>query len=160
MSAIQFITGKAALVNFLAGIKAEAIEQLDQRNINASGALKRSTNYAVNVDVGRVDASLFALSYWETAGSGSPPGTVANLTALKAWALDKGIIKGVADPSGFAQTVKDNILLWGSNDWIAGNENVYIRSVENAAPKVAPMLLAFARDYSTPIAAEFKKAFG
>ena len=70
MTPIPFISGEAALRNFIEQVREDVDRQLDERKINASGALKRSNRAEVVMGMGSSSATLYALDYWHTAGSG------------------------------------------------------------------------------------------
>ncbi len=91
MADTTYINGSAALRSFMQGIHSRVNELLDEREINASGRLQRSNRVDLRESVSASTGVLSALSYWRTAGSGSPPGTAVEWTALQRWALDKGL---------------------------------------------------------------------
>jgi len=109
LSSLRFISGRAALENFIHGYSDEAQQELEARNINATGALSKSHRVEVVEGERVMTGTLFDLSYWTKAGSGSPPGTVASLEGLKGWLLDKGIVKGNEPTEWIAALIQDRI---------------------------------------------------
>ena len=159
MSEIRFISGEAALRNFLHAYSEEARGQLVERNINASGALSRSHRIDVGVSGNATTGELLGLSYWTKAGSGSPPGTVANLDKLKEWALVKGIAKDVDNPTRFAELVQDKIYTEGSKDFRERNPNVYREVAKRMQGRVPDIIQAFLSDIPKPMGEVFTAAF-
>ena len=159
MGAILFITGEAALRAFVNGVSEEAQQGLDDRNINASGRLRASHRVEVVTDGDSSTGTLFGLSYWTKAGSGSPPGTVADLTGLKEWLLNKGIVKNVTDPERIAVLIQDKIYEFGSRDFRERNPNVYREVADRKADQMAPVIRAFLRDIENPVDKTFTAAF-
>ena len=160
MTIIRFISGEAALHDFLHGIMSETETALDDRNINASGKLKASNQTEVFNESGFTVGKFSALSYWVNAGSGTRRGTLVKLDDLKGWLLDKGLVKELdARAVAIAKKIQDDILHDGSRDFVMNNPNVYRESVREAEPRIANVLLAFARDINDPVATEFRKAF-
>ena len=158
MTTIRFISGQAALVDFIHGIHVEVDKGLDARNINASGRLKRSNRTEVAPGVGSTSATLYALSYWKNAGSGSPPGTKAEPSDLAQWAIDKGLANNDRAALKLGYLVARKIERFGSKQYREGGDNVYDKAIEAARPKIPDVLRAFLSDYRQPIAAEFAKA--
>jgi hypothetical protein len=156
MSEPIFISGEAALRNFIQGIHADVDGQLDARNINASGALKKSNRTEVVTGLASSSATLYAYSYWTKAGSGSEPGTKVSPDALAKWAIDKGLANNERRALRIGLLVSRKILKEGSKQYREGGENVYANAVENAAPKVEAVLSAFLRDIPTALVREFK----
>lgn len=159
MSEIRFISGEAALRNFLHAYSEEARGQLVERNINASGALSRSHRIDVGVSGNATTGELLGLSYWTTAGSGSPPGTVANLDGLKAWLLDKGIVKGVDNPSWLAELIQDKIYAEGSKRFRERQPNVYRKLAREKSIEVSEVIKVFLTDIAKPMDSVFTAAF-
>lgn len=159
MSTIRFISGRAALENFIHGYSDEAQRELEARNINATGALSKSHRVEVVEGDRAMTGTLFGLSYWTKAGSGSPPGTVADLDKLKEWALVKGIAKDVDNPTRFAELVQDKIYTEGSKDFRERNPNVYRGAAKRMQPRVPGVIQAFLSDIPKPMGEVFTAAF-
>jgi hypothetical protein len=159
MTTIRFISGAAALSDFIAGIHGDVDDRLDQRGINASGAMKRSNRTDVVPGIESMSANLYALGYWKTAGSGSPPGTKVSGDALMKWAMDKGLAIDERRAARIAIYTQRKIFKEGSKQHRENGENVYQGAVEAAAPKIPELIRAFLSDYREPIATEFKRAF-
>lgn len=156
---ITFISGKAALQAFVGDLHGDVDRRLDQRNINASGALKASNRHEVYEQAEAIVGELSALSYWKNAGSGSPPRTVADFEDLKGWALVKGLTSDLGMAGRIAAAVQDRIYEEGSRDFRERNPNVYTEAVEAAQPRINDVLQAFLRDIDAPMATQFSKAF-
>ena len=159
MTIIRFISGNAALQNFLFGISSDAQAGLDDRNINASGKLRKSHRVEVSDGPSWSTGTFSALAHWTKAGSGSPPGTKAKVDDLKQWALDKGLANNDRAALRLGNLVSRKIEKEGSKDHREGNSNVYSDSIDANLFKIPDMLLAFARDINDPVATEFRKAF-
>ena len=159
MTTVRFINGSAALADFLNGIHRDIDDQLDQRNINASGRLRASNRTEVFSTSADVVGNLFALDYWKTAGSGSPPGTNVELDDLRGWLIDKGIITDLEETKYVALLIQEKILKEGSRDHRERNTNVYVESIRSAQSKMPFILREFLTDFRDPIAEQFSKAF-
>lgn len=159
MTAIRFISGEAALRGFLHDFSEEARGDLVERGINASGALSKSHRVQVTTTGNGTVGELLGLGYWTKAGSGSPPGTVANLDKLKEWALVKGIAKDVDNPTRFAELVQDKIYTEGSKDFRERNPNVYRGAAKRMQPRVPGVIQAFLSDIPKPMGEVFTAAF-
>lgn len=159
MTTLRFISGEAALHDFLHGIMSDTETALDDRNINASGKLKASNRTEVSNGPSWSTGTFSALAHWTKAGSGSPPGTKAKVDDLKQWALDKGLANNDRAALRLGNLVSRKIEKEGSKDHREGNSNVYSDSIDANLFKIPDMLLAFARDINDPVATEFRKAF-
>ena len=159
MGAIQFISGQAALRDYINGIDQDAKDGLDRRNITATGGLKNSHRTEVVTDGDSTKAALYANDYWKRAGSGSPPGTVANIDKLKEWLLAKNLVRGVENPSWLAERIQDKIYLEGSRDFRERNPNEYRETIKRNVSKVPDVLKAFLRDVSAPMDKAFTATF-
>jgi len=159
MTTIRFINGSAALADFLNGIHRDIDDQLDQRNINASGRLRASNRTEVFSTSADVVGNLFALDYWKKAGSGSAPGTDVSVDKLYQWALDKGLTSDQEEAARIGYFTHLKILKEGSYDHRAGNKNVYVQAIESAQSRVPELLREFLIDFRDPIADQFSKAF-
>lgn len=157
MGELRFISGEAALRTFIAKIQGDAIDRLDDRNINSSGRLKRSTTTEVRIGFGSSEATLFALEYWKQAGSGSPPGTKTDPFDLAQWARDKGLANNDRAALKLGVLVSRKIERSGSKDFREGNPNVYIEAIEANADMVPEVLSAFLRDIPSALVSEFKR---
>lgn len=102
---------------------------------------------------------MFALEYWKTAGSGSPPGTNVELDDLRGWLIDKGIITDLEETKYVALLIQEKILKEGSRDHRERNTNVYVESIRSAQSKMPFILREFLIDFRDPIADQFSKAF-
>lgn len=160
MGDLRFISGEAALHQFITGIEADAREGLDDRNINASGALKRSHRTEVTMGIGSSRAAFYALDYWKTAGSGQPPGTSVKVGDLAQWAIDKGLANNERRAARIGYLVSNKILRQGSKDYRDQNPNVYETAIEGRADMVPEVLGAFLRDIPTALVREFKTSLG
>jgi hypothetical protein len=154
-----FISGKAALANFMGNRVANINEALDSRKINASGKLRRTNAYAVDDGPTFTVATLYAQSYWVQAGSGSPPGTKVSLPDLVQWAKDKGLVNNERAALRLAFLTQRKILKEGSRDFRQGNDNVYLKEIDAAQVEIPDVLQTFLRDIDTPLAQQFGKAF-
>lgn len=159
MTIIRFISGNAALQDFLFGISSDAQTGLDDRNINASGRLRQSHRVEVSDGPSFTNGVFSALAHWTKAGSGSPPGTKVNADDLKQWALDKGLANNDRAALRLGNLTARKIELQGSKDHREGNPNVYFDAIEANAYKIPDMLMAFARDFQEPVSAQFRTAF-
>lgn len=154
-----FISGSAALLNFMQGIHSRVNELLDERGINASGRLQRSNRVDLRESVSASTGTLSALSYWRTAGSGSPPGTATEWTALQRWAMDKGLANNKRRAARIAMLVQRKILMGGSNQYREGGKNVYTQAIEEAQERIPSVLRAFLRDTDSRHRKEFIQTF-
>ncbi len=159
MSEIRFISGEAALRQFLDGFDQQAKGELERRNINASGALSKSHRVEVFTSSTATTGEVLGLSYWTKAGSGSPPGTVASLEGLKGWLLDKGIVKGNEPTEWIAALIQDKIYEQGSRDFRERNPNVYRETAKAVEDGVPDVVSAFLKDLTSPIGKAFTAAF-
>lgn len=159
MGDLRFISGEAALRNFIDGIEADASAGLDDRNINASGKLKRSHRTEVTIGTASSTASFYALSYWTEAGSGSPPGTKVDPSALAQWAIDKGLANNERRALRIGYLVSQKIAREGSFYHRTGGENIYSTAIDANAGKIPEVLSTFVRDIPTALVREFKTAF-
>lgn len=57
MSELRFISGEAALRNFIEQVREDVDRQLDERKVNASGALKRSNRTEVVMGMGSIGST-------------------------------------------------------------------------------------------------------
>jgi len=158
MSEIRFTSGRAALDALLSSLERGVQDQLKERNINASGALARSTHTDVFTDDGFTTGSLMALSHWKTAGSGSPPRTRVGYLTLAQWAIDKGLASTRKGAERFGSLLSAKIYDYGSKDFREGNPNVYTEAVRDVQTKVPRVVDAFIKDIATPIKRSFPKA--
>jgi len=159
MGDLRFISGEAALRNFIDGIEADASAELDDRNINASGKLKRSHRTEVTIGTASSTASFYALNYWTESGSGSPPGTKVEPSALAQWAIDKGLANNERRAARIGYLVSQKIAREGSFYHRTGGENVYSTAIDANADKIPEVLSTFVRDIPTALVREFKQAF-
>lgn len=159
MAVLRFISGRAALSDYIQRIHTDVDKRLDDRRINATGSLKRSNRTSISEGPGSMSAELMALGYWKTAGSGSPPGTKVSGDALMKWAMDKGLAIDERRAARIAIYTQRKIFKEGSKQHRENGENVYQGAVEAAAPKIPELIRAFLSDYREPIATEFKRAF-
>lgn len=155
MNEIRFISGIAAMNNYLHGIKEEVSDQLEARNINASGSLDRSNRTAVYSDGYTTVGELMALGHWKTAGSGSPPGTRVGFLTLAQWAIDKGLTSSQSQAERIGGLVSAKIEQKGSKDHRERNPNVYTEAIKKAEPKVPKVINAFVLDVARPIRSAF-----
>ena len=157
MGELRFISGEAALRNFIAKVQGDAIAGLDDRKINASGRLKRSTTTEVRIGFGSSEATLFALGYWKQAGSGQEPGTKVDPFDLAQWARDKGLANNDRAALKLGVLVSRKIERSGSKDFREGNSNVYVDAINANADMVPEVLSAFLRDIPSAMVTEFKR---
>lgn len=154
-----YINGSAALRSFMQGIHSRVNELLDERGINASGRLQRSNRVDLRESVSASTGTFSALSYWRTAGSGSPPGTKTEWTALQRWALDKGLANNERRAARIAMLVQRKILKEGSKQYREGGKNVYAQAIEEAQERIPSVLRAFLRDTDSHHRKEFIQTF-
>lgn len=154
-----FTSGSAALRSFMQGIHSRVDELLEERNINASGRLQRSNRVDLRESVSASTGTLSALSYWRTAGSGSPPGTATEWTALQRWAMDKGLANNERRAARIAMLVQRKILREGSKQYREGGKNVYTQAIEEAQERIPSVLRAFLRDADSRHRKEFIQTF-
>lgn len=159
MADTTYINGSAALRSFMQGIHSRVNELLDERGINASGRLQRSNRVDLRESVSASTGTLSALSYWRTAGSGSPPGTAVEWTALQRWAMDKGLANNERRAARIAMLVQRKILREGSKQWREHGENVYMQAIEEAQGRIPSVLRAFLRDEDSRHRKEFIQTF-
>ncbi len=160
MTSLRFISGKAALGNYLQGMRIDADRRLDARKLNASGRLKASNATEIRESGDVVTGSFTALDYWKTGGgSGSPPGTVADLEGLKEWVIIRKMVGPVETPDFLAERIQDRIYEDGSKYFRDRRDNEYANAVEAAQPGVNAVLGAFLSDIANPVADQFSKAF-
>lgn len=155
MEEIRFISGLAALNNYLHGIKGAVSAELEAQNINASGALDRSNRTAVYGDGFATTGELLALGYWKTAGSGSPPGTKVGFLTLAQWAIDKGLASNQSQAERFGGLVSTKIEHEGSKRWRQKGKNVYVEAIKKAEPHTGKVINAFVLDIARPIKTAF-----
>lgn len=158
MASIRFISGKAALSDYIQRIHAGVDTLLGERNINATGVLKKSNRTSLTDGAASVSATLEAFGYWKTAGSGSPPGTIVKGDALVKWALAKGLAINERKAARLAINVMRTIKEKGSKQYREGGKNVYIQAIEEQQSTVPDLIKAFLGDFKEPIASEFKRA--
>lgn len=154
-----FISGSAALRNFIQGIHTRVDELLDDRSINASGRLQRSNRVDLRESVSASTGTLSALSYWRTAGSGSPPGTFVSVAALREWAVEKGLTDDRETANYIAMGIQLLILNEGSEQYREGGKNVYTQAIEEAQERIPSVLRAFLRDADSRHRKEFIQTF-
>lgn len=154
-----YINGSAALRSFMQGIHSRVNELLDDRGINASGRLRRSNRVDLRESVSASTGVFSALSYWRTAGSGSPPGTKTEWTALQRWAMDKGLANNERRAARIAMFVQRKILREGSKQYREGGKNVYTQAIEEAQGRIPSVLRAFLRDEDSRYRKEFIQTF-
>ena len=154
-----YINGSAALRSFMQGIHSRVNELLDERGINASGRLQRSNRVDLRESVSASTGVFSALSYWRTAGSGSPPGTYVEWTALKRWAMDKGLANNERRAARIAMLVQRKIQKEGSKQYREGGKNVYRQAIEEAQERIPFVLRAFLRDEDSRHRKEFIQTF-
>ena len=159
MEEVRFITGEAALRNFMEGLREEVDDQIHARNISASGALMNSNRTEVTVGKASATGTFYALDYWTKAGSGSPPGTRVELSALAKWARDKGIASNNRRAVRIGFLVQRKILREGSYQYRNKGTNVYTKAIEDHQPKVEGVLSAFLSDWPTAVKGVFSRAF-
>lgn len=154
-----YINGSAALRSFMQGIHSRVNELLDERGINASGRLQRSNRVDMRESVSASTGVFSALSYWRTAGSGSPPGTLVSVAALREWAIVKGLTYDRETANYIALGVQMLILHEGSKQYREGGKNVYRQAVEEAQGRIPSVLRAFLRDADSRHRKEFIQTF-
>ena len=159
MSEPVYINGSAALKNFIQGIHSRADQLLDERNINASGRLKKSNRTDVRDTFAASTATLSALGYWKTAGSGSPPGTKTDVNALQQWAMDKGLANNTRKALRIAMFVERKILREGSKQYREHGINVYSQAITEAQPRIPALLRAFMSDDAAKFRKQFEQTF-
>lgn len=154
-----YINGSAALRSFMQGIHSLVNALLDEREINASGRLQRSNRVDLRESVSASTGTFSALSYWRTAGSGSPPGTFVSVAALREWAIEKGLTDDRDTAQYIALGVQLRILREGSEQYREHGENVYMRAIEEAQGRIPSVLRAFLRDEDNRHRKEFIQTF-
>jgi len=159
MPEVHFISGSAALRNFMEGIRSDVDQRIADRKISASGALLNSNRTEVEMGTASARGSLYALDYWKKAGSGSPPGTKVELSALAKWAIDKGIAKSQRKAVRVAMLVQRKILREGSYEYRNQGVNVYTSAIDDAQVRVPAVLAAFLSDWPNAVREQFGRAF-
>ena len=159
MSTIVFISGKAALSNFISGIQSEVSDRLSASNYNASGRLQRTLRSEVTEVPGATKAELFAAGHWKFVGNGRGPGKMPPVAPLVKWALSKGLAKDQTQAERIGYLVARNIAREGSLDHQLGGKNIFSEAILAARPKIDTVIRAFSRDIANPTAAEFKRTF-
>jgi hypothetical protein len=153
---IRFISGEAALRAYMTRVQTEVLDELDRRNINATGRLKRSTTTQVQTSVVTSRGTLSALGYWVNAGSGTPPGTVVTPQELAKWAVAKGLANNDRAALKLGVLVSRKIQRFGSKQFREGGENAYRVAIERRSEDVPEVLSAFLRDIPKAMISEFK----
>lgn len=147
MADTTYINGSAALKSFIQGIHSRVDELLDERNINASGRLKRSITTTTRETFAATIGTMDALDYWkEGGGSGTPPGKWVEYGLLRKWAFDKGIANTPQEADRIASGSQINILQFGSRRFRLEERNVFEQAVEEAQSRIPDVLAAFLRD--------------
>ncbi len=159
MDDTRFISGEAALRNFMEGLRSDIDDRLAYQNINASGALMNSNLTEVSVGVGSATGRLYALDYWKNAGNGVPPGTRVEIGALAKWARDKGLAVSPKKALRIAMLVRRKIMDEGSKQYREHGTNVYTDAITEAQPRVEGVLRAFLSDWPKAINEQFGRAF-
>lgn len=163
MADLKFISGKAALAQFIQGVQGEVSDKMDGsdtfRAFNASKRLKNSLSNEVTDQPGATRATLYALDYWKYVGNGRGPGKPPPSDRLIQWALDKGIATTDKQAKSIGIATAKKIGKEGTLDWKQGGKNVFGIAITNAAPKITGVLLAFAKDIPKPMVSEFKRTF-
>ncbi len=159
MGELRFISGKAALSQFIQGIQGAVSDRLEASGYNASGRLSRTMRNEVTEQPGATSAELFAAAHWKFVGNGRGPGRMPPVDPLIQWAKDKGLASEDSAATRMGWAIARNIAREGSLDHQLGGKNVFAEAIRAAQPGINDVLRAFARDIPQPLASEFKKAF-
>lgn len=104
--------------------------KLQDRGKIASGALLRNNSAIVSADGNVVLGIGYALDYWTTAGSGTPPGTNVDLVDIYRWAQVKGLGGNPKQTARFAQRIKARIYSSGSREYRNKGVNLYLETID------------------------------
>ena len=152
-----FINGKAALFDFLNGIRSEAIDTMDREDRNATSRMKRSLGVEVSEGIA-LTGLLSGLSHWRYVGNGRGPGKRPPAAPLRTWLLARGLVSE-SKATGAAFALSRRIGEIGTQDYRAGGINVFAKAIEAAQPKVDDLLQVFLRDVGNAELSQFNKAF-
>lgn len=93
------------------------------RDKNATGRTSRSIEVVTTGGQGLTQGNLLANDNWKTVGSGSPPGTLANIQDLQEWQQARR-----ANVNVFF--LRRKIFAQGSKDYRERNRNVFLQAIE------------------------------
>lgn len=158
MSVVRFISGKAALEDFIRGIRASAMDRLEESKHNATRRLTNTLRTEVVEQPGATRADLFGAAHWKYVGNGRGPGKPPPIDPLVRWAKAKGLASDDKAARSFAHAVARTIAKEGTLDNRLGGKNVFAEVIREAQPKVEGVIAAFARDIDRPIATQLTKA--
>lgn len=151
-----FFNGRAALLDFIGGVRDDFSERLDR--FNASKALQRSLRSEVSDGI-TMTATLSALDYWRFVGNGRGPGKMPPSARLAKWALVKGLASTEAQARSIGYLIARNIAREGTLDYQLGGKNQAGEAIKAAQPKVEDVLKVFLRDIDKAEVSQFNKAF-
>lgn len=102
-------------------------DEMERRDLNASGRMSQSIEDQVVTDVDAVVGTLSAFDYWVNVGSGTPPGTGVKERDIAQWMEDKGF-EGANIATAFFIARKIN--RQGSKDYRLGNPNAFETAID------------------------------
>ena len=155
MALVEYTHGTSALRAYFRALLQDVNDTIVEGGHVATGETIRSNTISV-VDRGAIGGIgiLFGPGHWESVGSGSPPGTRAEIPALERWVMAKGLANNSRAALRFAYLTSRKIYREGSKDWREGNENSYIRAIRlsRGLPEVER---AYLKDLDGAVASQF-----
>lgn len=160
MATIRFISGEAALGNFIEGIRQQAVDRLQVSGYNATRRLTNSLKTDVSkTGTGGITAELSGLGHWKFVGNGRGPGKRPPLPPLIRWAKAKGLAGTDAQAVSIASRIARNIAQEGTLDHQLGGINVFSQIITENQPQIEDVVSAFLSDFREPIAQQFRNTF-
>lgn len=160
MATIRFISGEAALANFIEGIRQQAVERLQVSGYNATRRLTNSLKTEVSkTGTGGITGELSGLGHWKYVGNGRGPGKRPPVDPLIRWVKAKGLATDDKQAVSIASRIARTIAREGTLDHQLGGVNVFSQIIIENQPQVEEVVSAFLQDYREPIARQFRTAF-
>jgi len=160
MATIRFISGEAALANFIEGIRAESVRRMAALGRNATKRLSNSLKTeVVKIGTGSTQAELSGLNHWAFLGNGRRPGKKPPVDPLIEWVKAKGLASEDKEVKKIAYIIQRKIAEEGTLDHQLGGANMFSQIIIENQPQVEEVVSAFLQDYREPIARQFRTAF-
>lgn len=156
MSQLVFISGRAALENFMHGLQQGVTDVISESGYNASGKLTRSLRTEVYSGLQSISGELSALSHWKYVGNGRGPGKRPPQGTIKQWLLDKGLVRDDKEAERRAFVIARSIGEKGSKAFRDKGQNVFKMQIEARQEQIPEILRAHLRDIPNALVSQFK----